>query len=174
MQPLRTRIIDVQRKPMKCPYCGLSVVDLIYGTGDMIPIEYVFEYRREGVPAGDYIPRNPPIWACTCCSKRFRKVLADGSPAPIKVKMLQRVRKKPATLIHWTHTETEKELNENRSYLVTITTELGETETLSVSARNEEKAEELVIDLVGRRMVGLRGVFCRSVTVKEDSLGKGR
>ena len=60
--------------------------------------------------------------------------------------MLQRVRRKPATLIHWTHTETEKELNENRSYLVTVTTELGETETLSVSACNEEKAEELAID----------------------------
>ena len=71
-------------------------------------------------------------------------------------------------------TEPEMDLNKNRSYLVTITTELGETETLSVSARNEEKAEELVIDLVERRMVGLRGVFCRSVTVKEDSLGKGR
>ena len=51
------------------------------------------------------------------------------------------------------------DLNKNRSYLVTVTTELGETETLSVSARNEEKAEELAIDLVGRRMVGLRGVF---------------
>ena len=88
--------------------------------------------------------------------------------------MLQRVRRKPATLIHWTHTESEMDLNKNRSYLVTVTTELGETETLSGSARNEEKAEELAIDLVGRRMVGLRGVFCRSVTVKEDSLGKGR
>ena len=87
--------------------------------------------------------------------------------------MLQRVRRKPATLIHWTHTESEMDLNKNRSYLVTVTTELGETETLSVSARNEEKAEELAIDLVGRRMVGLRGVFCRSVTVRKCP-GEGR
>ena len=97
-----------------------------------------------------------------------------GSPTPVKDKMLQRVRRKTATLIHLTHTESEMAINTNRSYLVTVTTELGETETLSVSARNEEKAEELAIDLVGRRMVGLQGVFCRSVTVKEDSLGKGR
>ena len=31
----RPRIIDVERKPRKCPVCGSSVVDIIYGTGDM-------------------------------------------------------------------------------------------------------------------------------------------
>lgn len=45
----RPRIIDVVRKPRKCPVCGERVVDIIYGTGDMTEIEYVMEYRREGM-----------------------------------------------------------------------------------------------------------------------------
>lgn len=35
MESLRTRIIDVQRKPTKCPQCGERVVEIIYGTGEM-------------------------------------------------------------------------------------------------------------------------------------------
>lgn len=31
----RPRIIDVTRKPRKCPVCGEEVLDVIYGTGDM-------------------------------------------------------------------------------------------------------------------------------------------
>lgn len=31
----QTIIIDVYRKPSKCPVCGSQVVDIIYGTGDM-------------------------------------------------------------------------------------------------------------------------------------------
>jgi hypothetical protein len=31
----RPRIIDVTRKPAKCPVCGERVVDIIYGTGEM-------------------------------------------------------------------------------------------------------------------------------------------
>ena len=42
----RLRIIDVERKPRKCPKCGERVVDIIYGTGDMTEIEFVMEYRR--------------------------------------------------------------------------------------------------------------------------------
>jgi len=34
----RPRIIDVERKPQKCPVCGERVVDIIYGTGDMTEI----------------------------------------------------------------------------------------------------------------------------------------
>ena len=41
----RPRIIDVTRKPLKCPVCGERVVDIIYGTGDMTEIEFVMEYR---------------------------------------------------------------------------------------------------------------------------------
>lgn len=37
----RPRIIDVERKPQKCLVCGERVVDIIYGTGDMMVIECV-------------------------------------------------------------------------------------------------------------------------------------
>ena len=86
----RPRIIDVERKPRKCPKCGERVVDIIYGTGDMTEIEFVMEYRREGIMGGDSIPRRPPIWACSCGCKRFRKVNLDGTDVPVKVKMLNR------------------------------------------------------------------------------------
>ena len=43
----QSRIIDVLRKPQKCPVCGERVVDIIYGTGDMTEIEFVMEYRKE-------------------------------------------------------------------------------------------------------------------------------
>ena len=122
----RPRIIDVERKPRKCPKCGERVVDIIYGTGDMTEIEFVMEYRREGIMGGDSIPRRPPIWACSCGCKRFRKVNLDGTDVPVKVKMLNRrtkqeqsqvrlnyalqeggspkvkdIRKKLASLINW-------------------------------------------------------------------------
>jgi hypothetical protein len=45
----RRRIITVERKPSKCPVCGERVVDIIYGTGDMTEIEFMLEYRKEGV-----------------------------------------------------------------------------------------------------------------------------
>ena len=86
----RPRIIDVERKPRKCPKYGERVVVIIYGTGDMTEIEFVMEYRREGIMGGDSIPRRPPIWACSCGRKRFRKVNLDGTDVPVKVKMLNR------------------------------------------------------------------------------------
>lgn len=46
---LRTKILDVTRKPSKCPVCGGRVVDIIYGTGDMTEIEFVMKYRRDGI-----------------------------------------------------------------------------------------------------------------------------
>ena len=55
----RPRIIDVVRKPRKCPVCGERVVDIIYGTGDMTEIEFLLEYRLEGILGGDNIPRRP-------------------------------------------------------------------------------------------------------------------
>lgn len=97
----RPRIIDVVRKPRKCPVCGERVVDIIYGTGDMTEIEFLLEYRREGIMGGDNIPRRPPIWACSCGCKRFRKVNSDGTDAAVKVKMLKVIRPRPAELIHF-------------------------------------------------------------------------
>ena len=42
------RIIDVVRKPRKCPVCGERVVDIIYGTGDMTEI-LLFEKKQKGI-----------------------------------------------------------------------------------------------------------------------------
>ena len=76
-------------------------MDIIYGTGDMTEIDFLLEYRREGIMGGDNIPRRPPIWACSCGCKRFRKVNPDGTDAAVKVKMLKDVRRRPAGLIHF-------------------------------------------------------------------------
>ena len=107
----RPRIIDVERKPRKCPVCGSSVVDIIYGTGDMNEAEYLLLYRRDGIMGGDNIPRRPPIWACSCGCKRFRKVNFDGTDAEVKVKMLNEIRPKPLTLIDFESENVEKALN---------------------------------------------------------------
>lgn len=48
----KPRIINVTRKPSKCPDCGSSVVDIIYGTGDMTEIEFVLQYRKDGIMGG--------------------------------------------------------------------------------------------------------------------------
>ena len=49
----RPRIIDVERKPQKCPVCGERVVDIIYGTGDMTE-SLLFEKEQK------VFFRNPP------------------------------------------------------------------------------------------------------------------
>ena len=95
----RPRIVDVQRKPRKCPVCGERVVDIIYVTGDMTEIDFLLEYRREGIMGGDNVPRRPPIWACCCGCKRFRKVNADGTDAAVKVTMLKDIRPRLAELM---------------------------------------------------------------------------
>lgn len=45
----RPRIINVTRKPTKCPECGERVVDIVYGTGDMTEIDFMFNYRKEAI-----------------------------------------------------------------------------------------------------------------------------
>lgn len=89
----RGRIIDVLRKPTKCPNCGEQVWPIIYGTGEMDETEFLLKYRKEGVMGGDNIPRRPPVWACSCCDKRFRKVNYDGTDAEVKVRLLKNERK---------------------------------------------------------------------------------
>lgn len=86
------RIIDVYRKPTKCPKCGNLVWPIIYGTGDMDEIEFLLTYRKEAVMGGDNIPRRPPIWACSCCNARFRKINEDGSDAEVRVRLLKNER----------------------------------------------------------------------------------
>jgi hypothetical protein len=52
----RPRIIDVERNPRKCPDCGSSVVDIIYGTDDMNGAEFLLAYRMNAIMGGEIIP----------------------------------------------------------------------------------------------------------------------
>ncbi|MFA7205726.1 MAG: hypothetical protein WC102_05265 [Saccharofermentanales bacterium] len=166
----RPRIIDVTRKPAKCPVCGERVVDIIYGTGDMTESEFLLEYRCEGIMGGDNIPRRPPIWACSCGCKRFRKVNPDGTDAPVKVKLLKDVRKKPLSLICWTTEMASTNIGFNRMMLVhqfevAIVTEFDEKEKLRITAVNGEDAEDEARKLVALGNIGLKGRQCISVNV---------
>ena len=86
----RPRIINVTRKPTKCPECGERVVDIVYGTGDMTEIDFMFNYRKEAIMGGNNIPRRPPdmvllVWMqavsesesrrnrCSCESKNAKR-----------------------------------------------------------------------------------------------------
>lgn len=172
MYDRRPRIIDVQRKPTKCPVCGNNVVDIIYGTGDLTDIELLLEYRIEGLVGGDNIPRRPPIWECSCGCKRFRKVNADGTDAPVKVKLLKNLRKGAASKICWSSPSIDIALSENRHkdihrYYVDIITDMNEEERLSVSAVSIDDAEETAVEIVAKGTIGLNGHTCISVQATE-------
>ena len=168
----RPRIINVNRKPRKCPICGEPVVDIIYGTGDMTEAEFLMEYRREGMMGGEIIPRRPPIWACACGCKRFRKVNPDGTDLLVKVKMLKNVRRLPLATIVF---ETERVIEAIKMgqqelitrYAVMIETECGEKETLSVYAVDEMDAQEEAEKVIMCGGLGLKGVRCVKVQVEE-------
>lgn len=166
----QTRIIEVYRKPSKCPVCGSQVVDIIYGTGDMTEMDFLLEYRKQGVMGGDNIPRRPPIWACSCGCKRFRKINMDGSDAEVKVKILSKIRKAPASRINWGTSMVERALESGfnqvvHHFKVNIVTELGEKETLSITAVNGDDAEDEARALVAHGRIGLKGLACDSIEV---------
>jgi hypothetical protein len=169
---VKTRIIDVERKPSKCPVCGGEVVDIIYGTGDMTEIDFLFAYRKEAIMGGDNIPRRPPIWACSCCCKRFRKVNPDGSYAPVKVKLLKNVRKASLSRIIVESTAIDEVSDEYcrdliHHYQAHFVTEYNEVETIGVTAMSEEDAVETVRDFVDPGMIGLKGIYCKSIEIVE-------
>ncbi len=168
---IRPRIINVTRKPSKCPVCGESVVDIVYGTGDMTEMDFVLKYRKEAIMGGDNIPRRPPIWSCSCGCKRFRKVNLDGTDAPVKVKMLKNIRKAPASMIEWSSESANIALENNEIdsiclYTLDVTTELGEKETICINATNHEDAEQLAKKLVESDMVGLNGRKCIKIEIE--------
>lgn len=168
----RPRIIDVTRKPSKCPDCGSEVVDIVYGTGDMTESDFLFEYRKNAIMGGDNIPRRPPIWCCACGCKRFRKINEDGTDAPVKVKMLKNIRKAPASKITWSSSMIEtaldnKDLYTIHNYSANVVTELGEQETLSLTAISQDDAEIFARELVGNGVVGLNGHRCIRIEIKE-------
>ena len=152
---MAARIINVERKPQKCPKCGERVVDIIYGTGDMTESEFLIEYRKAAIMGGDNIPRNPPIWACPCGCRRFRKVHPDGTVAPVRVKMLRNVRKAPMTTICWESEAIGAALECGDSsiikhYTVHVTTNLGEEDTLRITAISEDDARKTAEKIVSR------------------------
>ena len=167
----RSRIINVERKPRKCPVCGGDVVDIIYGTGELTEPEFLLEYRREGVMGGDVIPRRPPVWACACGCKRFRKVNPDGTDAPVRVKMLKSVRRRPLTVIEFTTSSAAEAVYAHRldaihHYRVGFTTECGEKGTLRICAVNEPDAKDEALVLVLEGRFGFRGVHCEALVVE--------
>ena len=170
----RPRIIDVTRKPTKCPDCGERVVDIVYGTGDMTEIEFTLLYRKEAIMGGDNIPRRPPIWCCSCGCKRFRKVNPDGTDAPVKVKMLKDIRKAPASIINWASAMVDRALENNQigsihKYSLNVTTDFDEQETLVVTAVSQTDAEILARNLVRNGSVGLKGQQCIRIEIIETN-----
>ena len=139
----------------------------------MTEVEFFLKYRREGMMGGDNIPRRPPIWECVCGCKRFRKVNADGTDAPAKVKVLKNIGKAPTELINWETSPVEaavikKEYDAIHHYKVDIGTELGKKERLSIMAINNHDAREEAIELVANDCLGLKGTGCVSIEVNEE------
>lgn len=169
----QTNIIDVYRKPTKCPVCGERVVDIIYGTGDMTEPEFLFAYRREGMMGGDNIPRRPPIWACSCGCKRFRKINFDGTDAPVKPKLLKNIRKGSLEKFTFTDSSVEEAIRENRMsdihhYKMHVSTEYGEKEAFWVDATSYDAAFEIAKHMVATGKIGLKGKECRTLGIIDE------
>jgi hypothetical protein len=165
---VKTRIIDVERKPSKCPVCGSEVADIIYGTGDLTEMEFLYAYRKSAIMGGDNIPRRPPIWACMCGCKRFRKVNPDGSYAPVKVKLLQNVRKASLNLFNVeTQSAGDALMSDNRkavkTYKAEFETNCGEKESIHVTAVSEADAKCLLMSLLSDDRYGLKGTRFESL-----------
>lgn len=168
LEDFRPHIINVTRKPSKCPVCGSEIIDITYGTGEMTESEFMLKYRKSAIMGGDNIPRRPPIWCCACGCKRFRKINEDGTDAIIKVKMLKNVRKAPASTINWSSRMIEKALEYKNIYTIhhyhaVVITELGERETLNLTAVSIDDAKELVMNLVSKGLLGLNGRTCMTI-----------
>jgi hypothetical protein len=165
---IRTKIIDVQRKPRQCPVCGGEVVDIIYGTGNMTEVDFLFAYRKTAIMGGDNIPKRPPIWACSCGCKRFRKVNNDGSDALVKVKLLKNVRKGSLNLFN-IETESAEDalMSDNRkvvkTYKVEFETDCGEKDSIHVTAVSEVDAKCLLMSLLSDDRYGLKGTRFESL-----------
>ena len=61
LEDFRPRIINVTRKPSKCPVCDSEIIDINYGTGEVTESEFMLKYRKNAIMGGDNIPRRPPI-----------------------------------------------------------------------------------------------------------------
>lgn len=138
----------------------------------MTEMEFVVLYRKSAIMGGDNIPRRPPIWACSCGCKRFRKVNPDWTVAPVKVKLLKNIKPAPASVINWESDGTiaaleSRDYDSVKHYRVEITTEFDEHETLTVTAVSEKDAEETAKSIVEKGVLGLEGFVCKSVEAFE-------
>ena len=84
--------------------------------------------------------------------------------APVKVKMLKDIRKRPASCINWETDMVSKNFGHPgmpvNHFEVIVTTELGEKETLNITAVNGDDAEDQTRELVASGTVGLKGRRC--------------
>ena len=73
----RTRIIEVESNPGKCPKCGGKVVPILYGE----PNELAEQEFLKGniVFGGCCIEENDPDWECLGCEQQFRKTRQNNS-----------------------------------------------------------------------------------------------
>ena len=106
---------------------------------------------------------------CACGCKRFRKVNKDGTDATVRVKLLRNIKRAPLSVINWQSDLVERALKCGHhqvihKYQVEVTTELDETETLTITAVNGDDAEDLAAKIVFLGGVGLKGRKC--VTLK--------
>ena len=166
------RILNVMRKPVHCPRCGQDseVWPIIYKTGDMTESEFFMKYRKSAVMGGDNIPRRPPIWGCSCCSTRFRKVNSDGTDAEVKLTLLKNVRPASLLKITWESKKLIESIGTDTRrafYHVEVETELGETDMLRIWAVDRQDAEDTARKIVARGDVGMEGTECRKVKVIE-------
>lgn len=164
------RILNVTRKPTHCPRCGedSQVWPIVYGTGDMTETEFLMEYRKEAVMGGDNIPKRAPIWGCSVCSTRFRKVNPDGTDADVRLTFLKDVRKGPMSKFTFESDSVADALKKNLPvyrYDVKIETECHEKDILHVIAVSDDDAEDLVTRMVAKGGIGLRGRVCKRLTL---------
>ncbi len=170
---LHSRIVNVLRKPGKCPVCGEAVWDIIYGTGDMTEVEFLYRYRKSASMGGDRIPRRPPLWECSCGCLRFRKINPDGTDAKVRVKMLKDVRPASLSKIVWTTSQCSEALKNDRMdmvhrYTVNVITDCGEKAALRVTGVNEADAIATAMSLINDAGLGLKGRFCKAFDVVES------
>lgn len=169
---LHSRIANVLRKPGKCPVCGEPVWDIVYGTGDMTEVEFLYQYRKNACMGGDGIPCRPPMRECSCGFLRFRKINADGTDAKVKIKMLKDMRPAPLTKISWQTLQCSEALSNGRAdmvhlYMVNVVTDRDEKTALKINGVSESDAMATAMSLVNGGGIGLKGRFCKSFNVTE-------
>lgn len=165
------RILNVTRKPEHCPKCGedSQVWPIVYGTGDMSETEFLMEYRKEAIMGGDIVPSRAPIWGCSICSTRFRKVNQDGTDADVKLTFLKDVRKGSMDKFTFESSMVADALQKGLpvyNYDVEIETDRREKETLHVIAVSDDDAENLATRMVAEGGIGLKGRVCKRLTLE--------